>query len=231
MIFRDKELILFDFDGTLIDSAPDLALAINHVLEALGRPPFDEVRVRGWVGNGARKLVERALRASTDDEAALTPEAIDDALARFMAFYAENLAVGTKTYPHVPEVLRKLHDKGFRMAIVTNKPYAFIEPILHSLDMSELFEYTIGGDSLPQKKPDPAPLLHVCDTLGVEKDRCVMIGDSKNDILAAKAAEMHCIGLGYGYNYDEAIDAYGPDLVCETFAEVVAPFGVGDVCS
>ncbi|WP_345973613.1 phosphoglycolate phosphatase [Sulfurimonas diazotrophicus] len=223
-MFKHKELILFDFDGTLIDSAPDLALAVNHMLEQLGRPPFEETTVRGWVGNGARTLVERALRASSDTEDAA--ETVDRALAIFLEFYAGNLAVLTRPYPQVPEVLQQLHQEGYRLAIVTNKPYAFIEPILHSLGMSELFEYTLGGDSLPQRKPDPRPLLHVCETLGVDKERCVMVGDSKNDILAAKAAGMDAIGLGYGYNYGEAIASYTPNLVCDTFAEVAVPFGV-----
>lgn len=229
-MFSDKELILFDFDGTLIDSAPDLALSLNHVLEHLGRAPFDEVRVRGWVGNGARTLVERALRASSEDDSTPSAEALDDALERFMDFYADNLAVKTTAYPHVPEVLRHLHQGGYRLAIVTNKPYAFVEPILQSLGMSELFELTVGGDSLPQKKPDPAPLLHACETLGVAAEKCVMIGDSRNDILAAKAAQMHCIGVSYGYNYDESIATYDPDLVCESFDEVVVPFGASSVC-
>ena len=224
-MFRHKELILFDFDGTLIDSAPDLALAINHMLQTLGCDPFEESRVRGWVGNGARTLVERALRASFGEEAPL-PVSLDEALETFMAFYAENLAVKTVTYPDVPEVLTQLSAEGFRMAIVTNKPHAFVEPILQSLGMDDLFELTVGGDSLPHKKPHPAPLLHACETLGIAPEKCVMVGDSKNDILAAKAAAMHCIGLGYGYNYGEAISAYDPDLVLHDFCALGEPFGV-----
>ena len=88
--------------------------------------------------------------------------------------------------------------------------------------------YALGGDSLPQRKPDPRPLTHVCDALGVDKTRCVMVGDSRNDILAAKAAGIQSIGLEYGYNYGEAVAAYAPDLVCDTFDGIAAPFGVSD---
>ena len=224
-MFKNKELILFDFDGTLIDSAPDLALAVNHMLEQFGRPPFEETTVRGWVGNGARKLVERALEASGNANNEPASETVDRALGIFLSFYADHLAVLTRPYPQVPEVLHLLHDRGYRLAVVTNKPYAFIEPILHSLGMSDLFEYTLGGDSLPVRKPDPRPLLHVCEALGVDKAHCVMVGDSKNDILAAKAAGIQSIGLGYGYNYGETIAAYAPDLVCDAFADIAAPFG------
>lgn len=223
-MFRDKELILFDFDGTLIDSAPDLASAINHMLEQLERPGFEEQRVRGWVGNGARTLVTRALRASYEQEP--TERQIDDALDVFMAYYAANLAVDTVAYPGVPEVLCNLAQNGFRLGIVTNKPHAFVEPILQSLGMDALFELTLGGDSLPLKKPDPLPLLHACEILGVATERCVMIGDSKNDILAAKAAGIDSIGVGYGYNYGEDIAVYEPDLVVAEFRALNDPFGV-----
>ncbi len=225
-MFRHKELILFDFDGTLIDSAPDLALAVNHTLGQFGRPPFEEITVRGWVGNGARMLVKRALDASRTETNETTSDILDRALAVFLNFYADNLAVLTRPYPQVPELLRQLHGEGYRLAIITNKPYAFIEPILQSMGMSTLFELTLGGDSLPQKKPDPFPLLHACETLGVAPEKCIMVGDSKNDVLAAKAAGMQCIGVGYGYNYDEPISMYEPDLVCGDFGALAAPFGI-----
>jgi len=225
-VFRHKELILFDFDGTLIDSVPDLAAAVNHMLCTLGQTTFDETRIRGWVGNGARTLVERALRAAYGDEAYPVPDVVDAALETFLSHYAGHLAVHTAAYPGVPEVLRGLHAGGYRLAIITNKPYAFIEPILQSMEMDTLFELTLGGDSLPKRKPDPLPLLHACKLLGVAPEKCVMVGDSKNDILAARAAGIQSIGVGYGYNYDEAISVYGPDLVCEAFYSVAAPFGV-----
>ncbi len=224
-MFKNKTLLLFDLDGTLIDSVPDLALAVNLTMQRLGHTVFEEKQVRGWVGNGAKTLIERALRAA---DSGRTPqdETTEEALAIFLECYADHLGVKTAAYPDVPEVLERLHSGGFRLAIVTNKPHAFVEPILQNLGMSHLFECIVGGDSLPHKKPDPFPLLHVCETLGIDRDRCVMIGDSKNDILAAKAAGMHCIGLGYGYNYEEPIEAYGPDLVLQNFCALAEPFGV-----
>lgn len=223
-MFREKTLILFDFDGTLIDSVPDLTLAVNLTMEHLGHEGFEESQVRVWVGNGARMLVERALRAAFGDDA-VTETSLDEALALFMDFYARHLAVKTVAYPNVTETLRQLRDEGYRMGIVTNKPHAFVEPILQSLGMDSIFELIIGGDSLPQKKPHPLPLQHACETLGVSPEHSVMVGDSKNDILAAKAAGMHCIGVGYGYNYDEHISVYGPDLIVDDFGALRASFG------
>jgi phosphoglycolate phosphatase len=224
-MFRNKELILFDFDGTLIDSVPDLALALNHMLSTLGRPAFEETRIRVWVGNGARTLVERALRASYGDEA-LEDDAVEAALTLFLDHYARHLAVRTVAYPDVPEVLAQLRGHGYRLGIITNKPHAFIEPILQSMGMDTLFELKLGGDSLENRKPHPQPLLHACDTLGVAREKTIMVGDSKNDILAAKAAGIACIGVAYGYNYDEDIAAYAPDLVLDDFGALAAPFGV-----
>ncbi len=113
---------------------------------------------------------------------------------------------------------------GYRLAIVTNKPFAFVEPILEGLKLTGLFELILGGDSLTQKKPDPMPLLHVCTTLGVAVEACVMVGDSKNDILAANACSMQSLGVTYGYNYGEDINSYNPDVVVDDFADILKTF-------
>lgn len=223
-MFRNKSLILFDLDGTLIDSAPDLALAINHMLGTLGRDPFDVARVRDWIGNGARTLVTRALEAAQAHDAD-----IDHALAVFMAHYADNLAVDTTAFPGVGDTLATLSKGGYRMAVVTNKPHAFVAPILHSLGMEHHFACIVGGDSLPTKKPDPAMLLHACEALGIDRADAVMIGDSKNDILAARAAGIPSIAVAYGYNYSEPVEDYGPDLLCRRFSDIAESFGVGHV--
>jgi phosphoglycolate phosphatase len=217
---HNKEALFFDLDGTLVDSVPDLALAVNHMLTTLDRPNYPEDIVRVWVGNGARKLVERALEHSHERHEPVEATLIDEALDIFLDFYAKNLAVTTLCYPEVISTLKNLQSADYRMVVVTNKPYAFVEPLLEGLGLHDFFEYWIGGDSLSVKKPEPDPLLHVCDKLDLDINSCVMIGDSKNDILAAKAAGMHSIGVTYGYNYGECISTYEPDAVVQSFNEL-----------
>ena len=217
----DKKLIIFDLDGTLINSALDLALAVNHMLTKLGRDSFDEEIIHGWVGNGAQTLVWRALSGSREVDKNIDTEVLDHALAVFLDFYEDNLCVVTRPYPHVRTTLESLKSKGYRLAIVTNKPFKFVEPILAKLALDGLFEITLGGDSLEKKKPDPLPLLHVCNTLGVHTDNAVMVGDSKNDILAANACNMDSVGVTYGYNYGEDIEVYKPTVIIDDFAELI----------
>ena len=225
MRFDNKEVILFDLDGTLVDSAPDLALAVNHMLGTLERDTFCPETIRSWVGNGAQTLVKRGLSGSSVIDETIEPELFSEALDIFLGFYARNLCVSTVAYPNVPATLEHLKSADFTLALVTNKPYGFIHPLLEGLGLSELFELCIGGDSLSKRKPDPLPLLHVCETLGVSASRCVMVGDSKNDILAAQAAGMQSIGVSYGYNYGENIAHYNPDSVVDDFGEIAALLG------
>ena len=225
LIFSDKKVILFDLDGTLVDSVPDLALAVNHMLESLEREPFCAETIRSWVGNGAQTLVQRGLSGGSVVDEAIDPELFSQALNIFLGYYAQNLCVATVTYPNVPATLKALKDKGYRLVIVTNKPYDFIDPLLEGLGLTDLFELCIGGDTLSRRKPDPLPLLHACERLGVTASECVMVGDSKNDIVAANAANMHSIGVSYGYNYGEDISLYAPNRVVDDFSEIVALLG------
>lgn len=225
MKFNDKQVLLFDLDGTLIDSAPDLALAINQMLTELGRSTFSQQCIRGWVGNGAQVLVQRALSGRSDISRILDPVVVESAMAIFFASYRANICVTTRLYSGVLETLITLKKQGYRLVIVTNKPQRFIQPILDGLGLDGLFELILGGDSLAKRKPDPLPLNHVCQQLGVTPRQCVMIGDSKNDILAAKAANMQSVGLTYGYNYGEDIAIYRPELVLENFADLSAALG------
>ena len=224
MKFNNKKVILFDLDGTLINSGPDLALAVNHMLQSLNRETFSEEVIDGWVGNGAQMLVQRALSGQREIDENLDADLCFDALDIFLTFYAQNLCIATVAYPNVPTTLKALKETGYRLAIITNKPFAFVEPILEGLKLSGLFELILGGDSLEQRKPHPMPLLHVCDKLGVTVDECVMVGDSKNDILAANAAKMQSIGVTYGYNYGEDIGIYNPDVVFDDFADILTSF-------
>ncbi len=220
MEFLNKKVIIFDLDGTLIDSSPDLALAINHMLTNIGRATFTLDEIHYWVGNGASTLVKRALSGATKISSNIDEKEFDNALDIFLKFYAKNLAVKTLTYPHVLSTLARLKSHGYKLAIVTNKPFDFVEPILRELKLKEYFEFHLGGDSLKERKPHPAPLLYVCNKLKVNVDDCVMVGDSKNDILAAQACNMQSIGLTYGYNYGEHISVHNPDVYFEDFSKV-----------
>ncbi|WP_375057284.1 phosphoglycolate phosphatase [Zobellella sp. DQSA1] len=212
----DFDLIQFDLDGTLIDSVPQLQLAVNHMLAQLGHAPAAELAVRHWVGNGADMLVRRALTAALGAE----PDAGAQQAARaaFDAAYDRVADQGLVFYPGVLDTLAALRRAGKRLAIVTNKPYRFVPAILAASGLSEQFELVLGGDSLPEKKPSPMPLLHVCRTLDMDPARTLMVGDSENDVLAAKAAGMAVVGLTYGYNYGRDIADSGPNWVLSDFA-------------
>ena len=218
MKFTNKKLILFDLDGTLIDSAPDLTYAVNAMLEEMGLPRYDLDTVHHWVGNGAQMLVKRSLLGRRDVEnETIDSTRFEEALARFMAHYRAHLCEETYAYAGVPDTLDALKCRGYTLAVVTNKPYPFVSPILDRLSLSQYFAYTVGGDSLPVKKPDPAPLLYLCKKLGYEVAQSLMVGDSKNDILAANACGMESVGVTYGYNYGENIAVHQPTVVIEKF--------------
>ncbi len=221
MKLENKDLLLFDLDGTLINSAPDLALAVNHMLKKLDKETFSEGEIDLWVGNGALTLVKRALSGSRTIEETLEEEVIKKALKIFLDFYAVNLCVSTVPYANVLTTLNTLKSEGYRMAIVTNKPFNFVAPILRDLDMEGIFEFILGGDSLEKKKPDPLPLLHVCEQLNIPVENSVMIGDSQNDILAAKAAHMQSVAVTYGYNYGEDIGINNPTFIIDDFEELL----------
>lgn len=219
----NKQLLIFDFDGTLIDSVPDLADATNAMLTTLGKETYPIETIRNWIGNGSRMLVERALVGNIEVAAgALTKEEADHAEQVFFDAYKNLSGSKTVAYPDVDEGLKKLHAAGYTLALVTNKPIRFVPKILQSFGWQDLFSEVMGGDSLPVKKPDPAPLLHVCASLNVSVAQAIMIGDSRNDILAGQNANMDTLGLSYGYNYGQDIRELNPTEAFDSFADLIA---------
>ena len=178
--------------------------------------------MRNWVGNGALALISRGLSGSKEIDPNLPQALVDQALAAFLEFYAAGVCKQTVLYPEVKETLLALKERGYRLAIITNKPEKFIEPMLEGLGLSGVFEFSLGGDSLPERKPNPLPLFTACAMMNAEIADCVMIGDSKNDILAAKAAKMDSIGVSYGYNYDEDLGIYEPNYLFDHFNELLS---------
>jgi len=175
-MFKPK-LILLDLDGTLVDSVPDLAFCIDETMKQCDLPERGEAAVRSWVGNGAKRLVERAL--VNDMEGHSSSELLDRAMGIFMSIYSENVSIRSRLYPGVLEGLDHLASiPDLTIGCVTNKPEAFTIPLLKSLGLADRFEIVLSGDSLPEKKPHPLPLLHAAEKFGVRPEDAVMVGDS-----------------------------------------------------
>lgn len=206
-------LVMFDLDGTLIDSVPDLAAAVDRMLLELGRPAAGLDAVRQWVGNGAEVLVRRALAGGIEHDA-VDAQLAERALALFMEAYGESHEL-TVVYPGVRDTLRWLRKQGVEMALITNKPERFVGPLLDQMKIGRYFRWIIGGDTLPQKKPDPAALLFVMKMAGIAPEQSLFVGDSRSDVQAARAAGVKSVGLTYGYNHGRPIAEESPSLVLD----------------
>jgi phosphoglycolate phosphatase len=218
MRLQAVKAVLFDLDGTLVDSAPDLARAVDATLLELDRAPAGEARVREWVGNGAQRLLKRALTGQMEAEP--PAELFERAMPRFFHHYEANLCIDSVLYVGVREGLQRLRRQGLQLAVVTNKPGRFVSPLLSALDIGEDFAVLVGGDTLAEKKPHPAPLLHAAKQLGQSPAQTLMVGDSRNDVLAARRAQMPVICVPYGYNHGEDIRRTEPDAVVEDLCEL-----------
>ena len=194
--------ITFDLDGTLVDSVPDLAAAAHDMAVELGLPPRSEDEVRVFVGRGLANLVQRCLGERAADTGLLA-RAIDV----FKRRYQQRNGQHAVAYDGALAMLAALEASGFRLGCVTNKPEAFTLPLLDMMKMSGFFDVIVSGDTLPQKKPDPAPLLHASRRLGVAPSRLLHIGDSYNDIDCARAAGVPVFGVPWGYSEGRVLDA------------------------
>lgn len=186
------DLIIFDLDGTLIDSLSDLADATNHMLTSLGRPRIEQDAVRSLVGQGARRLVERALAGASGEE-------VEQGLALFLDYNYRHIADRTVPYPGVRETLDTLKGRGMRMAIISNKNVALCREVVSALGIDRYFEEILGADSLPFRKPSPEPVLKLLADFGVAPERAALVGDSINDIAAGKGAGVRTVGCTWGY--------------------------------
>ena len=216
---RLPRLVMFDLDGTLVDSVPDLAAAVDEMLLSLGRPLAGREQVRNWVGNGARVLVRRALAGDLQHEQVADADA-EQALEVFLAAYANSHGLSA-IYPGVRETLKWLKQQGIEMALITNKPERFVGPLLDDLRIGRYFRWIIGGDTLPQQKPDPTALLHVLKMAGVSPGEALFVGDSRSDVLASKAAGVACVAMSYGYNHGRPIAEESPALVIDDLRELL----------
>ncbi|MGE5475310.1 MAG: phosphoglycolate phosphatase [Bacteroidales bacterium] len=211
---QPKRAVLFDLDGTLIHSLPDLTAAINHILAEEGREPVTEAELGPMVGDGAHTLVERAFAARGG-----LPGRVEPLLARFLAFYEANATVLTRPFPGVVDTLKRLKERGIVLAVCTNKPTAATLEILRALELEQYFAVVVGGDDTPALKPNPAHIDAVLTRLGIGRDEAVMVGDSVNDVLAAKGAHMTCIVVSFGYSRTP-VSELGADLVVDDFAVI-----------
>lgn len=218
MSLRPVKMVLIDVDGTLVDSVPDLAYCVDKMMQQLELPQRGEASVRNWVGNGVERLVRRALTDSLDGE----PEQalFDKAYPIFLELYADNTSKRSLLYPGVREGIDYLKASGYELGCVTNKAAQFTEPLLKDLGIYDEFRIVVSGDTLPQKKPDPAPLLHAAEFFGVAAEDALMLGDSVSDVKAARAAGFQIICMSYGYNHGQDIREAKPDAVIDSMAEL-----------
>ena len=213
-----RDVLLCDLDGTLIDSAPDLANALNVLLEEHGRRHLSRESVTYLVGDGARALVTKGF-AETGDAA--TPEAMDGLAARFVEIYSGMATAETRPYPNSVEVLQTLRAEGWRLAVCTNKPEGLSRQILDGLALSELFDAVAGGDSYEVRKPDPGHVLQLLGELDAPPERAIMLGDSENDFRAGRAAGLPVVLVSFGYGKGQ-VPRLGAERIIDDFAELPA---------
>ena len=215
---------IVDLDGTMVHTAPDFHVAINRMRNDLALAPIDIETITHFVGKGTENLMRRVLAIDygPDD----VERHFDAALVSYMKHYEAINGEYSSVYPGVRKGLDALRAKRLRLACVTNKPIAFAVPLLEKVGLRDYFEIVYGGDSLPKKKPDPLPLLTVCEDFGLQPKQVVAIGDSSNDAQAARTAGCRVLNVPYGYNHGESIHGVDSDGIVSTLldaAHLVSP--------
>lgn len=221
----------FDLDGTLCDSVPDLAAAAEAMREYLGMEPLPAKTVESYVGDGIGKLVHRVITNDRDQEAA--PDLWEKGFVFYMKYYRDHLSDFTRPYPETEAGLALLKSLGIPLVVITNKNEILAAELLKQLGLADYFSLILGGDSLPEKKPSPLPLQHAAEVLGIDPANMLMVGDSRNDILAAKAAGCFAIGVRYGYaDMDQLAEnpATRADWIVSTLPEIYDRLRPDDRC-
>lgn len=215
---------IIDLDGTMLDTAADFHVAVNRMRAELGLTPLSQETIVNFVGKGTENLIRRVLAVDyPEDEAAqYFQQALDAYTEHYLAINGDYSSL----YPGVLEGLLAMRAKGLRLACVTNKPLAFAVPLLEKKGLSGFFEIVYGGDSFPRKKPDPMPLLQVCEDFGLTPAQVVAIGDSSNDAQAARAAGCRVLNVPYGYNHGESIHDVDSDGIVSTLIEAAQQISV-----
>ena len=210
--------IVIDLDGTLLNTAPELTTAANRMLRDMDYTPVSEELLASYIGNGISWLVKRALTG----EMHATPDAAlyEHALPIFEKHYAE-LLLNSKAYDGVVEGLDAMQAGGFRLGCITNKLAHYTEPLLRGVGLAKYFEIVLSGDTLPEKKPHPLPLLHAAKFFGVPIEKMLLIGDSLNDTVAARAAGCPVFCVPYGYNHGEPVETLDQDAVIASLASAM----------
>lgn len=209
--------VVIDLDGTLLNTAPDLAEAANRMLAEMQRPLVPMEVIMTYIGNGVDRLIKRVLTGELYAE----PDAELFARAKpiYEKHYIEVVSLYSRPFPGVVEGLQALKAAGYRLACITNKAERFTIPLLKDTGLFDYFELILSGDSLPRTKPDPLPLLHACKQFGVPPDKLLLIGDSMNDAQAARAAGCHIFCVPYGYNHGEPVESLDLDRVVASVFE------------
>ncbi len=209
------KLIAFDLDGTLVDSASDIARAVDKALQALGQRSYGVQQVQGWVGEGLTKLLKRALTGRLDGGP--DPELLARARTEFGRFYSEGICIDSRLYPGTLETLEALKSR-YTLACITNKSAEYTEPLLKALGVREHFAVVVSGDTTPALKPDPRPLLYAASACDIPPAECCMVGDSRIDMQAARAAGFRAVAVSYGYHQGEDLEAQGAEVLLDSLA-------------
>jgi phosphoglycolate phosphatase len=211
--------VVIDLDGTLLDTAPDLAEAANRMLAELALPPIDGILLKTYIGNGVARLIKRVL--TRDMEAEPAAELFTQAQPIYEKHYHAVVSLNSRPYAGVVDGLNLLKQAGFRLACITNKAESFTLPLLKDTGLYDYFELILSGDSLPKKKPDPMPLLYACEQFAVSPEEMLLIGDSLNDTQAARAAGCHVFCVPYGYNRGQDVRELDLDAVVDSLIDAV----------
>lgn len=216
MTIQNKKLFIFDLDGTLVDTAPDFKNSINYMLNELNESEVSLEEIRNWVGYGARELIRRTV---VDKNIPHDEQRIEEMLKIFLLHYTHNIDDDSVLFNNVRNVLEFLKNNGIKLAVCTNKMERLSNILLEKLNVLHMFDYLVGGDSLSKSKPDPYPLLNICEKLNTEISDSIMIGDSVTDLNAGKGAGMPVVLVSYGYTDNK--DIYNEaDLVINDFSQL-----------